>query len=281
MSKTKTVKLTDNQRRVLAHLEAAGGHDRGAAMYAAGIKHWLNGCKALEKQKYVARLAGDMTGYYAVTTDGYKAMQAAGMPQTEKVVSDGPGGGVVLGVTAADADTQASPTGDAVADEPAQVDADKQAIELDPAFTPDGPARKITLRLVGLDGNAFSLMGAFSAQAKKEGWAKADIDAVMNDAMSGDYDHLLRVLSSRCESPREDDDGDEDGADEAAAPQAKGKVEVWAFEELTEKGLRYSAEVLKLDTAGTVVYKTVGHDSPRQAQAAAGVWAENNGYEVA
>jgi hypothetical protein len=56
---------------------------------------------------------------------------------------------------------------------------------------------------------------------------------------------------------------------------------VWAFEELTEKGLRYSAEVLKLDTAGTVVYKTEGHDSPRQAQAAAGVWAENNGYEVA
>ncbi len=64
--------------------------------------------------------------------------------------------------------------------------------------------KKITLNLVGLDGNAFFLMSAFSKQAKREGWTKEEIDAVLNDAKSGDYRHLLRVLDEHCE------DGDED-----------------------------------------------------------------------
>lgn len=58
--------------------------------------------------------------------------------------------------------------------------------------------KKVKLRLVGIDGNAFSLMGAFSRQARKEGWTKEEIDTVLKDAMSGDYDHLLCVLSDRC-----------------------------------------------------------------------------------
>jgi hypothetical protein len=58
--------------------------------------------------------------------------------------------------------------------------------------------KKIKLKLVGLDGNAFSLMGAFKNQARREGWTKDEVDAVLNDAMSGDYDHLLFVLSSHC-----------------------------------------------------------------------------------
>ena len=32
--------------------------------------------------------------------------------------------------------------------------------------------KKINLKLVGLDGNAFSIMGAFQRQARKENWDK-------------------------------------------------------------------------------------------------------------
>jgi hypothetical protein len=58
--------------------------------------------------------------------------------------------------------------------------------------------KKIKLKLVGLDGNAFALMGAFQQQARREGWTKEEIDAVLKDATSGDYNHLLCVLSNHC-----------------------------------------------------------------------------------
>ncbi len=62
---------------------------------------------------------------------------------------------------------------------------------------------KIKLRLEGLDGNAFSLMGAFSNQARREGWTSEQIKEVLDDAQSGDYDHLLQVLIEHCEDPGE------------------------------------------------------------------------------
>jgi hypothetical protein len=55
-------------------------------------------------------------------------------------------------------------------------------------------AKKITLDLVGLNGNAFYLMGAFSRQAEKEGWTEEEIEEVMTECRSGDYDHLLQTL---------------------------------------------------------------------------------------
>lgn len=60
--------------------------------------------------------------------------------------------------------------------------------------------KKVNLKLVGLDGNTFSLLGAFRNQARKEGWTSQEIGDVTKDAMSGDYNHLLAVLSSHCES---------------------------------------------------------------------------------
>jgi hypothetical protein len=48
--------------------------------------------------------------------------------------------------------------------------------------------------LVGLDGNAFALMGAFQRQARQEKWTPDEIQAVLDECMAGDYDHLLRVL---------------------------------------------------------------------------------------
>ena len=62
--------------------------------------------------------------------------------------------------------------------------------------------KKITLTLVGLNGNAFFLMGAFQRQARKEGWSQEEIDAVIKEAMSQDYDYLLAVLDCHCE-PKE------------------------------------------------------------------------------
>jgi len=45
----------------------------------------------------------------------------------------------------------------------------------------------LKLKLVGLDGNAFSLLGHFRAQATKEGWPKEEVDKVLTEARSGDY----------------------------------------------------------------------------------------------
>ena len=59
--------------------------------------------------------------------------------------------------------------------------------------------RTINLSLVGLDGNAFSLMGAFSRQAKREGWTSDEIKSVIDDATSGDYEHLLATISFSCQ----------------------------------------------------------------------------------
>lgn len=59
--------------------------------------------------------------------------------------------------------------------------------------------KKIKLNLIGIDGNAFSIMGAFSSQAKKENWKKEEIKEVLDEARTGDYDHLLHTIMSYCE----------------------------------------------------------------------------------
>lgn len=59
--------------------------------------------------------------------------------------------------------------------------------------------KTVQLRLVGLDGNAFSLMGAFRKAARQQGWNNEEIVAVTNEAMSGDYDHLVATLARHCD----------------------------------------------------------------------------------
>jgi len=69
--------------------------------------------------------------------------------------------------------------------------------------------KTVQMDLVGLDGNAFSLMGAFSKNARKQGWTKDEIDKVMTECMAGDYNHLLSTLVIHTvdteEVPEEDD----------------------------------------------------------------------------
>jgi len=54
--------------------------------------------------------------------------------------------------------------------------------------------KKIDLELEGLDGNAFTLIGAFSIQARLEGWSREEIAQVQKEATAGDYNKLLQVL---------------------------------------------------------------------------------------
>jgi len=71
--------------------------------------------------------------------------------------------------------------------------------------------KKIKLDLVGLDGNAFALMGAFQKQARREGWTQDEIKIVLDKCISGDYDNLIVTLWEHCES--EDSFNDYDNYD--------------------------------------------------------------------
>ena len=49
----------------------------------------------------------------------------------------------------------------------------------------------ITVQLTGNDGNAFFIIGAVSSALRRHGVDKEEIDVFTEEAMSGDYDHLL------------------------------------------------------------------------------------------
>ena len=57
---------------------------------------------------------------------------------------------------------------------------------------------KVNCPLVGEDGNAFAILGRFQRAAGTAGWPRVEIDNVMQDAMSGDYDHLLSTINEHC-----------------------------------------------------------------------------------
>lgn len=56
--------------------------------------------------------------------------------------------------------------------------------------TPNKP----NVKLVGMDGNAFVLLGKCQSAARKAGWKKETTKSVMDEAMAGDYNHLLATL---------------------------------------------------------------------------------------
>lgn len=51
----------------------------------------------------------------------------------------------------------------------------------------------IEVQLTGGDGNAFMIMGKVRNALRKAGVEQKEITAFMEDACSGDYDHLLGV----------------------------------------------------------------------------------------
>jgi len=53
----------------------------------------------------------------------------------------------------------------------------------------------LRVKLIGEDGNAFNLLGIVRAALRCGGYGDEFIDAVMKEAMSDTYDHLLYTLS--------------------------------------------------------------------------------------
>jgi hypothetical protein len=50
------------------------------------------------------------------------------------------------------------------------------------------------LKIIGEDGNAFAILGKAQRVARQAGWTQEKIDQMMNEARSGDYDHLLQTM---------------------------------------------------------------------------------------
>lgn len=68
--------------------------------------------------------------------------------------------------------------------------------------------KTVNLELVGVDGNAFAILGVFRRQARKEGWSGQEIETVIEEAMDGDYDHLLATIMTYCEPKDEQEQED-------------------------------------------------------------------------
>lgn len=61
-----------------------------------------------------------------------------------------------------------------------------------PTLSGQAPARPVCqVDLVGIDGNAFTIIGACTKAARSAGWTRADINAFRDEALSGDYDQVL------------------------------------------------------------------------------------------
>jgi hypothetical protein len=58
----------------------------------------------------------------------------------------------------------------------------------------DGNKTLVQLELVGRDGNAFSLMGAFQREGKRQGFNEEWIEEVLAECQTGQYHHLLATL---------------------------------------------------------------------------------------
>lgn len=58
------------------------------------------------------------------------------------------------------------------------------------------PPRTAPYTLVGQNSNACNLLGGWADAATKNGWNKEDVDKVIEEATSSDYENLLRVLTT-------------------------------------------------------------------------------------
>lgn len=81
---------------------------------------------------------------------------------------------------------------------------------------------QVQMELVGADGNAFSILGRFKREARKQGWDAESISKVTNHAMTGDYNNLLVTISSFVEDIGEDEEEDEEWDDDGYAVDEDG-----------------------------------------------------------
>ena len=58
---------------------------------------------------------------------------------------------------------------------------------------------KLTLQLEGTPRSAFYLISAFRGAALHQGWKTIEIDKVIDECLSSDYEHLVKTLQDNCE----------------------------------------------------------------------------------
>ena len=73
---------------------------------------------------------------------------------------------------------------------------------------------KVVLQLVGIDGNAFALMGAFKQAARRQGWTPEEIKSVLDECLTGDYSHLLCTLMDNTTSPNDEEEEEKEEEEE-------------------------------------------------------------------
>ena len=56
----------------------------------------------------------------------------------------------------------------------------------------------VPCNLIGVDGNAFALMGHWRKNAKRAGRTQEEIKLVLDEAMQGDYNQLISTLLKYC-----------------------------------------------------------------------------------
>ena len=56
----------------------------------------------------------------------------------------------------------------------------------------------IPCNLIGVDGNAFALMGHWRKNAERAGRTQEEIKLVLDEAMQGDYNQLISTLLKYC-----------------------------------------------------------------------------------
>ncbi len=108
--------------------------------------------------------------------------------------------------------------------------------------------------LVGIDGNAYSIMGYVQKAMKEQGFSQEEINSYLDDAKSSDYNHLLAVsmdMIDRCNN--KDVENSSESENKASEPEEngynggedKGGVD-WSyfnkFEKLDDKYLPASGE---------------------------------------
>lgn len=58
---------------------------------------------------------------------------------------------------------------------------------------------KVEFDLVGQDGNAISLLISWKRAARNQGWDEKEIEKVIEEASSSDYDNLIKTLMDHSE----------------------------------------------------------------------------------
>lgn len=75
------------------------------------------------------------------------------------------------------------------------------------ADTPKYP--QVEVKMVGEDGNAYSILGRVARAMRREGISEDEINVFRAEAKSGDYNHLLATVMNWVTTDPDDDDYDD------------------------------------------------------------------------